>query len=420
MGYDDNIFQTPTKSKGTEAVTVPVEVEPAIPAHLEQRPAFRFIPPSIGDGGLYVPGKTVPNGFQNVVVPATPAKIENVVVVPAQPAAKRAGSAVTQASASADMQIFTARSLFTFDVNGSASEYWSRPGGKTDYNGAAVFSFLYRLTPRLQFTSQFNGAYLSQPDLSRINTPQDQSGSNYLTTNAKSDLTYRWNRRVTSVFSISDNALIYADKAQEAGNYNETVFGTELRYLWSARVTYLSEVRFSKISYQGSETRDADTIYALIGAEARLTNRFSGTVRLGASMRTFTLEGDLSSTPYLEGSIAYRSGPTTIWNLTTRFGFEEPFAAGQERQVFRSGLSYSKTFSPRLSGLASSNFVFESTSAAATKSSSSSYDANARLEYRLTKSVSLNTNVSYLKANSGSSVTDYYRIRCFFGLEYTF
>jgi hypothetical protein len=386
-----------------------------------QVPEFKTLPGESIPGGPVLPPRQVPTGkFKNVLVPGTPARIENVVVVPAQPAAKRIGSAVTQASASVDAQIFTARSLFTFDLNASANEYWSRPNGKTDYNGAAVFSFLYRLTPRLQFTTQFNGAYLSQPDLSRINTPQAQSGSDYFTANAKSDLTYRWNRRITSVFSLSDNALIYQDKALEASDYNETVFGTELRYLWGPRLTLLSEARFSQISYKGSEARDADTFFALVGAEARLSSRFSGSLRLGASMRTFTLSGDLSSTPYLESNIAYRSGPTSVWNLTTRFGFEEPSAAGQERRVLRTGLSYSKTFSPRLSGLAGGNFITETTTDRDTEFSSTSYDANARLEYRLTKAVSLNANASYTKANSGSSVTDYYRIRCFFGLEYTF
>ncbi len=354
------------------------------------------------------------------MVPGRAPKFKNEVLVPAQPAAKRIGSALTQASGAANVQFFSRRSLFTFDINASATKYWSRPGrDELDFNGAAVFNFLYRITPRLQFTTQVNLAYLSQPDLSRINTPQQQGGD-YFTSNAKIDLTYRWSRRLTSVFSASLNSLYYQEKLQQANDYNETVFGTELRYLWSQRLTFLTEGRYSQIAYNGDGARDASTAFLLVGAEARISTRFSGTLRLGGSMRTFEVSGSQSSTPYMEASIAYRAGPTSVINLNTRFGFEEPGNAGDERRVLRSGLNYSQAFSPRLSGVAGANYLVETTTSGNTSLSTASYDANARLEYRMSKKLSFNSSVSFTKASFGSAESDYYRFRYFLGLEYTF
>ena len=177
--------------------------------------------------------------------------------------------------------------------------------------------------------------------------------------NARLDLSYRWTPRITSLFSFTDNLLAYEEPAQQRGNYNEIVLGTELRYLWSPRFTFLGEARYSDIVYDQNPELNSHTAYLLLGTEFRLTQRMSGSVRLGASMKTFEEEAAAvgaptseeasasSTTPYGEFTLAYRLTPASAVNWNARFGFEEPFSPGDERVVFRSGLTFVQAFSPR-------------------------------------------------------------------------
>lgn len=421
-GYDDNTLQTPTKSEGTPAIFQDVLVDPGTPATLQEVPVFSTII-TIGQGGLIIP-VTVQTGTRLQVIPGTDPKFRRVLVQEATPKQERSGSAVTRGSAGFDLQLFSSRALFTFDLNVGADHYWTRPTRKqTDYNGAVVFSFLYRVTPRLQFTAQLNAAYLTQPDLSRINTPQDQSGGAYINSNAKLDLSYRWSPRFSTVTSLSDNALLYQDKLQQAGDYNEIVVGNEFRYLTSPRLTLLAEARYSSTTYDQDQTRDSTAIFLLLGAEAQFSRRFSGSLRLGESLQTFTEMNETSTTPYLEGSVGFRLGPTSVVNLNTRFGFEAPSTAGTESLVYRIGLSYSQAFSPRLSGGASANYLHNTTStigADTTEDVTNTYDLNLQLNYLVTRDFSLNANYSFTTLISEQGFRDYYRSRFFLGGSYTF
>ncbi len=429
FGYDDNTQQTPTTTTGTPDIFQEVLVDPGTPPMLRQVPVFSttriFIP-----GGGTAP-VTVQTGTRLELVPGTAPTIRRVLVQAAVPAQKRAGSAVTRGGAGVDIQLYSARSLFTFDLSGGADHYWSRPTEKqTDYNGALVFSFLYRITPRMQFTAQLNGAYLTQPDLSRINTPQQQTGGAYINTNAKIDLSYRWSPRFTTVVSLSDNTLLFQEKTQQSGDYNEIALGTEFRYLYGPRLTLLAEGRYDTVSYSQDTARDSMTLFFLLGAEAQFSQRLTGSLRFGESLRSFTESGDSSATPYLEGTVGYRLGPTSVVNFNTRFGFEEPTSAGTQRLVYRTGLSYSQAFSPRLSGAAGINYLHDTSSSSSSnpggtgqnslETVTNTYDANLQLNYLVTRNFSLNANYSFTTLLSEEGVRDYYRSRIFFGGAYSF
>ncbi len=380
-GYDDNVFQTPTKTRAT---------------------------PEVSQQVLVLGPDNIP-------------RIGTVVLAPARPAAKRIGSPVNQAGAAMEVQIFSSRSLFTFNLSGSGSYYWNRPGiRKVDYNGSLVLGYLYRLTPRLQFSAQVNAAYLSQPDFSRINSPQRQTGQNYLSANSRFDLSYRWTPRLSAILSLTDNVLEYQTKTLAASNYNETILGTEVRYLWSPVLTGLTEVRYGSIMYADAPERDSHTMYGLVGLEARLGPRLSAVLRAGESIRSFTESGKSASTPYMEAAAGYRVGPATQLSVTARYGFEEPLAAGQDRTVFRTGIGLHHAFSARLSSDVAINLLDENSSAAGLKTHSDTIDANLRMDYRVTRDFSLNASYSYTQVVSAESLGGYYRNRLFIGAQYNF
>jgi len=413
QGYDDNVLQTPTNGEDIPGVEVIIPGTEE-PARLE--PIFGTRVRRVPGGGLVT--ETVVVGFKSI--PAKPPKTE---IIGAIEAPERRASLVTQSGIQFDMQIFTRRSLFTFDVSANASHYWDRPGPEeTDYNGSVAFSFLYRVAPRMQFTAQLNAAYLSQPDISRINTPQNQLGSSYLNANFKMDLSYRWAPRLTSLVSFSDNYLGYTEKAQQTGNYNDTLFGTELRYLWGPRLTLLGELRYSIIAYEQSPTLDASTVFALLGAEFRVSNKFAGSIRVGQATRSFEEGGEKSSTPYLESNFVYRVAPASVLNLSNRFGFEETGRVGDERQVLRTTLSYAQLFSPRLSSIASLTYLHEVNTTAGLDETNTvdTLDLTTRLEYRMTRNFSLSASYTFTNLTNSTGFGEYYRNRLFLGGEYVF
>ena len=420
QGIDTNVFQTPTQGTEIPGQEIEVLVDPGTPPQPFLVPVFRTEIVNLG-GGL-TQTRQVLVRFDTQFTPGTPPKFETQRIPPIEPA-EQVSSIVTQVSGGVDMQFFSRRSLFTFDLNGNANQYWNRPGPKkTDYNAALVFNFLYRLTPRLQFTAQLNAAYLSQPDYSRINTPDQVTGEPYLNANAKFDLAYRWSPRFTTVSSLSFNSLYYTGEAQQFGNYLETVFGTELRYLWSQRLTLLTEVRYSSIGYEQDTTRNANTAFLLVGFETRLSRRLSGSLRLGESIRTFETSGSRAITPYLESNIAFRLTSTSVWTVNTRFGFEEPSSASEERLVSRTGISFTQIFSPRLVATAGVNYLHEVTTIEGVSEESvrDTIDATVRLDYSVTRDLSLNAYYSVTTQATSFGVNDFYRNRVFVGGEYRF
>ena len=423
-GYDDNVLQTPTESLSIPDQEVEVVVDPGTPDTIKEVQLFRNRTEFRKRGGDFVPVVVPePAGTRQEIVPGRPPETETV-IIPGQPAQERIGSFITRGGLGVDIQFFTRRTLFTFDLGANADHYWSRPGPtQTDYNGNISLTFLHRLTPRLQTTARVNAAYLSQPDLSRINSPTALGAGNYIVANAKGDLSYRWTPRFTSVVSASYNSLFYEEKAFQGGNYAETVFGTEQRYLFSPRFTFLLEARYSSIAYEQAATRDATTTFLLLGTEFVYNRLLSGSVRAGLSTRQFVGgEGGSKSTPYVETAVAYRLARATVVAWTTRFGFEEPDSPSQERLVLRTGLNISQAFSPRMTVSGGINYLRETRSDESTnfEFNQDTFDVNLRAQYLVTRRFSLNANYSFTTVVSSTETSDYYRNRLFLGCEYTF
>jgi opacity protein-like surface antigen len=402
FGYDDNVFTAPTTPNDVPSQSVRVQTSLATP-------------------GTQVQVVDANGQVQTVTTGATPAQFTTV-NVPGVAGQRRVGSFLTRANLGFDMQIATRRSLFTFDIRGGADWYWDRPGKDVDYNGSMALIYLYRLTPRLQFDANIGASYLTQPDLTQVNTPTRQSSGAYLNLTSKFDLSYRFNPRLSAVGSVSYNTLRYAETTAQAGNYGETIFGIEGRYLFSPRLTLLSELRYSMTAYETSNLLDSHTFFLLLGGEITLSRRFTGTLRLGEAIRSFDTGGNSASAPYGEATLNYQVSRATVVQWNGRYGFEEPPSPTSELTVFRTGLSLVHSFSPRLRGTASSNYVRRSTKdkAANVTTTDNTVDFSLGAEYTLTKQWTLNANYNYTTAFGSVSLSDYYRNRLFLGAEYEF
>jgi hypothetical protein len=423
VGYDDNVLQTPTKTFGIPDQQMEVVVDPGTPDTVREVPitvtVFRFVP---GFPNAPPVAEQVQTGTRQEVVRGRPPQTE-VVTIPGAPPQERVGSFLAQAGAGVDVQFFTRRTLFTFDLNANATNYWSRPGpDPTDYNASLAISFLHRIAPRLQTTANVSAAYSSQPDVGRINAPTQFGQGNYVTFNSKVDLSYRWTPRFSTVASLSNNALFFEEETARAGNFVDTIFGTEFRYLWTPRFTAVAEGRYSSIAYADAPGRDSTTAFFLVGTDFTYSRRLAGTLRMGYSIRSFEAGGENTSTPYGELAVVYRAGLASVLTLSQRLGFEEPDSPTQERLVYRTGLSYRQAFSPRLSAVASINYLHEIRTDRATnfELTQDTFDSTLRVNYAVTRRLSLNSSYTFTTLSTSEGFADYYRNRFFFGGEYTF
>ena len=410
FGYDDNVFQSPTNPDTADTV-VTVLASPGTPGRTE-----------VGIG---------PNGeIVTVTLPGKGAKTRKI-VIPGMAGQERIGSFLTRANVGVDVQFASRKTLFTFDVRTGADVYWDRPGKDVDYTGSVALMYLRRLTPRMQFTANVAASYQTQPDLSQVNTSTRQAGA-FLSGTSKFDLSYRVTPRISVVASASYNAVRYTEEVQQLGDYGETVFGTELRYLFSPRLTMLGEVRYSMISYDTAAARDSHSFFMLLGGEIKLSRRFSSTVRVGASSRSFDEGGDSATSPYGELTLNYQLAKATVVRVNGRFGFEEPPDAQSKLISLRSGLSVVQSFSPRLRGSVGLNYVRQTTTSTPlavppatgtlpeVSSAFNTVDSTIGFEYNLNRDWTLNTNYSYSREFGTNSLRNYYRNRIFVGAEYDF
>jgi hypothetical protein len=417
FGYDDNLNSLPRSGTpriflGPSAVLdAPPEPEPTpeqIGAPIYGVVGHKFI----GAGFGY---RTVP--VYGVVGHLPVEEVE----VPVTPPAELTSSFFSRIGLSIEMQRYTPRSLFTLDASGSESYYFNRDKDPSEFSGSFSMTYLYRVTPRLQLTAQANIAYLSQPDLSRPNTPQSQLSGDLINPVARLDLTYRVSPRISLTGTANFSGNFYTQKTDQSGDYTEYTFGLEAKYLWSPRVSFSAELRHSTNTYDQNTALNSSTEYLLFGGEFVINPRLSGNLRLGEAVKRFD-QGNTQSAPYVESSVSYRSTSKSTISWNNRFGFEEPPSPTQERLVYRSTIGYKYLFNPRLVGNANFNVVHEidHPTEGGNDTGVDTVEITLGLNYDVTRNFSLNGNYTFTLSNSSDKAADYYRDRVFLGGQYNF
>lgn len=429
VGYDDNVFQTPTHGPSSPAQKVQVLETPGSPAQSAQ-----VLVPS-GD-------PNVPDAVTNVTIPAVAPKFRTV-TIPAVPAAQRIDSWITRTDAKMDIQMASRRTLFTFDLGGGVDYYWNRPNTKADYTGALSLVYLHKLSGRAQFTFSANASYQSQPDFSQPNSPTSNNVGSYLSANLKADLSYRLTPRFSAVVSVNYDTLQYEQTSQQNNDFGTTTFGTELRYLFSPRLTLVGEARYSTAQHQNDTGLDTTNYYLLLGGELTLSRRFTTSLRFGEEIQTFESGGSQASSPYFEGSLNYRLAQGTILGWNVRYGYEESGSPGSRNLVARTGIQLTQIFTPRFQSVLNLNLLRSEqsnesdipetttdpvtgittttgTRHVSTKQIQDTIDASLGFYYTLNRHWSLNLTYTYTTQLGPESTFDYYRQRVFLGAAYQF
>ncbi len=409
IGYDDNIYLTPTNGSSFIAAINPVLVDPGSPGG---QPIFEL--QEVFEGGTIV----LDYVQVGVTEPTAPVFENEIVTIPPAP---RVGSFLSRANFGLETTFATRRTLFVLDASAGATYYWNREGDPWEPTGSISASYLYRLSPRWQATATLSSVYLEQPDYTQIDTPDRANLGGYYFNSSRANLSYRATPRLSIIGSGSYNFIRYVESLQQLSNYDAVTVGVQASYLMSPRYSVLAEYRHNMVSYPNSELRNSFTEFLILGTEFTLNRRLTGSLRLGESIRTFETGGSAASSPYMEANLRYRTSPRSQLNFNSRFGFEEPPGPDQERQVLRTGIQYQYSFTPRLISNVSLNFIRERTSAPGIQDFDQRiFDSFLGLDYVLTRDMTLNFSYSFTNVTSNRPNTDYYRNRVFFGAEYQF
>jgi len=320
------------------------------------------------------------------------------------------GSPTSQASMGLNYLLRTPRSFLSFGGSAGAIYYWDKERNQFAPVGSLNAAFAHSFTPRLQLTGRVNGGYYNQPNLSMPNAPTDNASGDYFNLNTLFDLSYRWTPLFSTVTTLGAGTQIFRDN--ENANYVDLSLGQAFRFLLAPRLTGVAEVRASTINYKFSD-RNSDTVSVMAGFDWMITPRLSSTFRGGASFRQFDLPGaEDAASPYFESVLGYRYGRGSLLQWTTRFGFEEARDAYRRTQTFRTGLTVSQVFTPRINGSIGVSYAYENNKDMVIDDQERAQQlitGNARIEFIATRSLTLFGNYSRSQNISDYENFDYVR-----------
>ena len=337
------------------------------------------------------------------------------------------GSMLTVLSQGMDLLLSQSRLGLSLGANVGGQYYWDRSGDQLTPNGGLNLLFGYKITPRAQFSAVVNAIYTNQPTNSFQNGLTQSNGKGYLAVNSKFDLLYQWAPRFSTDTFYSANGTAYQSSSDKANNCLNQTVGQSLRYSLSKLVTGVLEGRYESLTFDttlNSISRDSNTFYLLTGADVTLSRRFSGSFRVGDSIRNYS-GGDQgsSSSPYGEASMSYALSKVSTMTLNGRYGFDDGSSSStQKSKSTRVGLTYSQILSAKLRGTLGMNYshIDDSQTNSATSAHQDSIDGTAGLQYALSDKFTLFGNYTHTRRTSADPLQEYTKNLYFLGASYQY
>ncbi len=423
MGFDDNTLQAPTEGGGTDDVVFR-QVIPELP-EISTNGVTQVQTGTTFFNGNFVPVFRTVN--QKIILRPFQPEREVVQVFPGVPDRERDASVISSMDASYQAQWTKGRKAFTMDARAGVDYYWSRDTDPLEYEASVSLLYIRRLSSRTQLSTALTASHQTQPDFQRVNAFAN-AGTNIASTfaSSKTDLSYRWDRRFSTVTSLSADirkqGTTEVGSSSGQGSFTQFGLGQELRYLWSPKLTYVGEVRYTAVDYMDVDSSNT-TVSILAGADWDLTRRLRATTRVGQAIRTFQPTGVSSGSPYGEVSLAYQPARRDSLTFSSRYGFEESSIPGAQQLVFRTSASWQHLFSPKLVASAAVNNISYETKAAGSAGAGSAQDVldgSLNLRYFYSRKLKFGTSYNYTSSKTDLGFSDYYKNRIFFTGEYEF
>ena len=197
--------------------------------------------------------------------------------------------------------------------------------------------------------------------------------------------------------------------AQRENDYDSVVGGLTLRQNLASGTSLLGDLRYQTLSYPDAESnRDANTLYAGLGAEQTFSPQLIGSLRAGVENRQYDDDErfDDNTGPYGELSMTFLPSPATRLTASASHSIYESDVdsyASQNRSYL--SLSLAHDFTAKLSFYVSGAFTFNEYEADYSldglgDADENSYLASARVSYRVNRINWLEIGYQYVELES--------------------
>ncbi len=319
------------------------------------------------------------------------------------------------------------RFQFSTSLGAGATYYYTRPGKKMDYNGQFSLSAVYRATPRLTLSIDTTTAYMAQPDTNIIGGTNQVNGD-YINSNTSLDATYQWAEKFSTVTGYQIYANYYLEQElNDTQSFISQTIHQSARWLLLPKTTVLVEYRANSIVYPGGEGINSFGNFALFGWDQIFNPRLKWTARLGVEQRFNQNPVDGNSIyfgPFGESALTYqfRQASTLAWNA--RYGTEPSGITDvSQRQTFRTGLTVTHAFTPRISGNLGLGFEVDYFDQANVISAFTEtiVDVSAGLTFKVNRHISLSAGYQFVTVYAPENISyEYTRNVAFGGVNFAF
>ena len=273
----------------------------------------------------------------------------------------------------------------------------------------------------LNFTYDFNPALsLSFNDTLRSSKLPQINDENYVVRRDDDNLynsaiaTLSYNLRPETRLDLSGRHILldYADDNSALyGNYYSVVGGLTLRQQLASRTTLMGDLRYQTISYNkapADHTRDANSVFAGLGAEQNFNPKLVGSLRAGMENRAYDAENyDDNTQPYGELSVTFLPSPATrITGAASYSIYESDVDAYLSQNRSYLSLSVAHDFTAKLSFYVSGAYSLSAYEAdysldnAMGDADENAYMVSARLAYRINRINWLEAGWQYVQLDS--------------------
>ena len=288
--------------------------------------------------------------------------------------------------------------------------YSDRDNDDTDFLHDVDLNFVQKITPALALSISDTLRASQLPELQDENFVVRGDDDNYYNS-ALATLSY--NVRPETRLDLSGRYILlrYTEEANENDNYYSAVGGLTLRQQLASRTTLMGDLRYQTVVYDEAEeafNRDANSVFAGLGAEQTFNPKLLGSLRAGVEQRMYDNDAaDDNTQPYGELSMTFLPTPATrITGAASYSIYESDVASYLSQNRTYLSLSFAHDFTTKLNFYLSGAYSLNqyeadyALEAGAVDADEKSFLVSARLAYRINRINWLEVGYQFIKLDS--------------------
>ena len=288
--------------------------------------------------------------------------------------------------------------------------YSDRDDDDTDFLHDVDLNFVQKITPALALSISDTLRASQLPELQDENYVVRANDDNYYNS-ALATLSYNVLPETRLDLSGRYILLRYTEDANENDNYYSAVGGLTLRQQLASRTTLMGDLRYQTVVYGDADAdhnRDANSMFAGLGAEQTFNPKLLGSLRAGVEQRMYDADAaDDNTQPYGELSMTFLPTPATRITGAASYSIYESDVANylSQNRTYLS-LSFAHDFTTKLNFYLSGAYSLNQYEAdyaletGAVDADENSFLVSARLAYRINRINWLEVGYQFIKLDS--------------------